>query len=313
MSQPATQQLSNTTDLEGTVDQLIDGGQIAVQSDFESPQADLSVNATATPDPVNTGGSLVYTIQVTNNGPDESSEIGVSHQLPNGASFQSSTPAGSCRGSQNAVECQVAPLASGATSEVTVEVKAPTRAHSLSSTTRVSSDTPDPQSANNETTVQTAMEGNGTSTQACNYDTNGNGKIDTPELQQAINDWTAGEINTDLLLNVVNLWVSERSACAATSSSIGGLTLRSVSVNTAPGGIAFQALGEQIAVTSVNIYNLDGRPIFAIKRSSDRVIWNLTTEGGRSVANGVYLYRVTVESQYGQIESSHLRKLIVMR
>src|SRR5437763_6489608 len=46
--------------------------------------ADLSVTKVDSPDPVNTGSTLTYTITVTNNGPDPASSASLSDTLPAG-------------------------------------------------------------------------------------------------------------------------------------------------------------------------------------------------------------------------------------
>src|ERR1700730_4344906 len=49
--------------------------------------ADLSVTKVDTPDPVNTGSNLTYTITVTNNGPDAAANASWSDTLPAGTTL----------------------------------------------------------------------------------------------------------------------------------------------------------------------------------------------------------------------------------
>src|SRR5947209_10996941 len=58
--------------------------------------ADLSVTKADSPDPVNTGSNLTYTITVTNNGPDTAANASWSDTLPLGTTFVEplSTPGG---------------------------------------------------------------------------------------------------------------------------------------------------------------------------------------------------------------------------
>src|SRR5260370_42085999 len=51
--------------------------------------ADLSVTKVDTPDPVNTGSNLTYTITVSNNGPDAAANASWSDTLPAGTTFVS--------------------------------------------------------------------------------------------------------------------------------------------------------------------------------------------------------------------------------
>src|SRR5436190_17171448 len=57
--------------------------------------ADLSVTKEDSPDPVNTGSTLTYTITVNNNGPDAAANASWSDTLPAGTTFVSlSSPGG---------------------------------------------------------------------------------------------------------------------------------------------------------------------------------------------------------------------------
>src|SRR5205809_4145190 len=49
--------------------------------------ADLSVTKEDSPDPVNTGSNLTYTITVNNNGPDAAANASWSDTLPSGTTF----------------------------------------------------------------------------------------------------------------------------------------------------------------------------------------------------------------------------------
>ncbi len=56
-------------------------------------KADLSIVKTDEPDPVNTGGYLTYTIDVTNHGPNNAGNVNVSDTLPTGVTFNYANPA----------------------------------------------------------------------------------------------------------------------------------------------------------------------------------------------------------------------------
>src|SRR5439155_26081575 len=51
--------------------------------------ADLSITKSDSPDPVAPGGTLTYTVAVTNGGPDPASAVKVTDALPSGTSFVS--------------------------------------------------------------------------------------------------------------------------------------------------------------------------------------------------------------------------------
>lgn len=68
--------------------------------------ADLSVHATASPNPVNPNGTLTYTVMVTNNGPDDAGDVTLTDVLPANLSIDSATsPQGTCSSASGTVTC----------------------------------------------------------------------------------------------------------------------------------------------------------------------------------------------------------------
>jgi uncharacterized repeat protein (TIGR01451 family) len=121
--------------------------------------ADLSITKADAPDPVALGGNLTYTLTVTNNGPDPSSDSTVSDPLPAGVAFVSATSSqGSCSQSGGTVTCTLGALAVGssATIEIVVTVN-PTAVGPLSDTATVTGAEPDPVASNNAATAETAI------------------------------------------------------------------------------------------------------------------------------------------------------------
>lgn len=122
------------------------------------PMADLSVTKTDSPDPVDAPGSLTYTIQVTNDGPDSAVNVLVEDTLPSGVSFQSvTTDRGTCRGSST-VTCDLGGLSRGSSGTITVVVGvSETTPSSIENTVHVASDTNDPVLVNNSATEATTV------------------------------------------------------------------------------------------------------------------------------------------------------------
>ena len=81
------------------------------------PGANLSVSKVDDPDPVTPGANLVYTITVTNAGPDAATSVNLIDSLPPGTTFVSLSPPGgwSCAtpavGDVGDVACSTASLA----------------------------------------------------------------------------------------------------------------------------------------------------------------------------------------------------------
>ena len=119
--------------------------------------ADLALTKTASPDPVDVGQSLTYTVTITNAGPAEASGVTLTDVLTGGQSFSASTPSqGSCSESQGTVTCDLGTMAASATSTVTIVV-VPSKAGLLGNTADVFSTTNDPFTTNNSATTITTV------------------------------------------------------------------------------------------------------------------------------------------------------------
>src|SRR4029079_6794172 len=110
--------------------------------------------------PVATGGTLTYTIGVSNAGPNDASAVKVVDTLPSGVTFVSATGTNwVCNNSSGTVTCNRTGgnLAPGAAPNITIVVTAPSTPGSITNSATVSSpndDTP----GNNTATASTAVE-----------------------------------------------------------------------------------------------------------------------------------------------------------
>jgi uncharacterized repeat protein (TIGR01451 family) len=117
--------------------------------------ADLSISKTTATTSVPAGGTLNYTISVTNNGPSAASSVVMTDILPASLRFASiSTPAGfSCMtpavGANGTITCTAATMASGTTATFTLSTTvSPSATGTISNTAGVSSATNDPTPGN---------------------------------------------------------------------------------------------------------------------------------------------------------------------
>lgn len=112
--------------------------------------ADLSVLKTG-PALVQNGGSVTYTITVTNNGPATAHNAVVNDAVPASITGASASPSqGSCSGS---FTCNLGDIASGSSATVTITGTVSTSGGSVSNTASASSDNPDPDGSNNSSTT----------------------------------------------------------------------------------------------------------------------------------------------------------------
>ncbi len=126
------------------------------------PGADLSVSKTDAPDPVVSGGSVTYTVVVTNNGPAIAVNVGVTDPLPNGTTFASCVASiGMCSGNpgtNDTVTATVGDIGPSGAVTLTIVVNVTAGAGTtISNTATATSSTPDPNSANNSGTAATTV------------------------------------------------------------------------------------------------------------------------------------------------------------
>lgn len=124
--------------------------------------ANLSITKTDSPDPVAPGGTLTYTIMVTNGGSNASQNVTVTDNLPSDVTFVSCTSVsgnGTCGGTGNNRTVTFTSIPNGTTETITLQTTASntvTNGSTISNTATVSSSTTfDPSTPNSATTTTT--------------------------------------------------------------------------------------------------------------------------------------------------------------
>ncbi|MBO9663638.1 MAG: DUF11 domain-containing protein, partial [Dokdonella sp.] len=123
-----------------------------------APIADLSVRKSG-PTSVAAGATLVYTVVVTNAGPDTAVAVNVADPTPAGLVF-----VGNSGGCATAYPCALGDLASGASATITSTYQVPldyAGPDPIANTASVSSTTADPNPADNSATAQTSVDTSG--------------------------------------------------------------------------------------------------------------------------------------------------------
>lgn len=109
------------------------------------------------------GYPLTYTLSVVNNGPAQADDVLVTDPLPTGLTYQSATSTvGTCTEAGGTVECDLGDMAVGATAQITI-VSVPQASligTTITNTASVGSITPDPDTSNNSSSVNTPIENN---------------------------------------------------------------------------------------------------------------------------------------------------------
>ena len=111
---------------------------------------DLGITKTASPAMVDPGGSITYTLNITNYGPGQSSGFALNDSLPTGLTNVATTTPG-CQITASNVSCPGNPLASGSSQTVTITANAPTSnfTTAITNTATVTANELDPNPANN--------------------------------------------------------------------------------------------------------------------------------------------------------------------
>ncbi len=122
-----------------------------------SASADLAVTINDTPDPAVRGGTITYTITVTNNGPSIATGVDLLDVLPTNLVYNVvSSTLGTCGNTAGVVSCNIGVLAAGASATVTLVVNTAADGDFLNSVA-VGALEPDPNSANNSASTTTTV------------------------------------------------------------------------------------------------------------------------------------------------------------
>ena len=77
--------------------------------------------------------------------------------------------------------------------------------------------------------------------------------------------------------------------------------------------ILFRAQGTQATRLDVDVFSLTGRKVFTGRAYGNSLRWNLKSKSGAPLANGIYLYMITIRGADGSIVRSEIKKLVILR
>jgi uncharacterized repeat protein (TIGR01451 family) len=125
---------------------------------------DLAITKSDSPDPVTAGNILTYTVTVTNNGPNNATNVVVTDTLPSGVTYLSDSD--SCaQAPVGTLTCSLGALASGANTSFTIQVRVPAdylsdlgvSTANITNTASVAASETDTNFANNTATATTTV------------------------------------------------------------------------------------------------------------------------------------------------------------
>jgi len=158
---PATDQRGVARPIDGDVDTIA----VCDIGAYEAPpviSADLDLTKTDSVDPVSVGSAFEYNLTVTNNGPDDASNVTLIDTLPADVDWQSATPSqGSCVHSGEplggTVTCTLGTITNGANATIDIGVVAPNTTGVINNSATVSADEPDPDTSDNTAAEDTTV------------------------------------------------------------------------------------------------------------------------------------------------------------
>ncbi|MGH2709849.1 MAG: Ig-like domain-containing protein, partial [Actinomycetota bacterium] len=132
----------------------------AAEQTTVTPSVDLALGIDDSPDPVDAGSNVDYTVTVTNNGPSDATNLTVTNTVPVGTTFVSSSGNGwSCSESSGTVTCTRPALARFASApDITITVTAPPSAGTITDSASVSATESDPDPGNDSDSEDTAVQ-----------------------------------------------------------------------------------------------------------------------------------------------------------
>ncbi|HTG32531.1 MAG TPA: DUF11 domain-containing protein [Thermoanaerobaculia bacterium] len=121
-------------------------------------EADLALSLEAYPDPVETGQTLTYFVDVPNFGPSDAIGVVLSDVLPAGVSLVSVQPSQGVCGGTTTLSCSLGTIVTGGDAFVVIQV-IPNTPGSLTDTASVTSGVHDPDTSNNDASVTVTVPG----------------------------------------------------------------------------------------------------------------------------------------------------------
>jgi len=158
---PATPDtVMNTASVTGNeTDPFLPNNSVTATTTVRNIQADLVVDITDPADcAIGVGGTVTYTVTVSNPGPEGANNVVVVSTLPNDATFQSSNPPGVPVG--NMLTSNLGSIGPGGSAAVTIDVS-PTAATVLTISANATADEDDPDVGNNSDSEMTQIIGGG--------------------------------------------------------------------------------------------------------------------------------------------------------
>lgn len=156
-------------------------------------------------------------------------------------------------------------------------------------------------------------------------DDDGNAQLSDSEVLSAIQYWISGDalpdvnqlIDDQMMLALIRLWITGESLNLAGAPqtlmpqafSVHGLRI------TSQGALqqTVHVMGSQVVASEIQVFDLQGRPVTEQQVGASSIRLTLRSLNGKPLANGTYMFVVTVYGARGEVWRSGVQKLIVLR
>jgi parallel beta-helix repeat protein len=125
---------------------------------------------------------------------------------------------------------------------------------------------------------------------------------------------TGMKIDDSKMLELIEWWISGRPvAGSSVPESLESLTVDRIIARWHSATTTLTVQGSNIASVELDVFNLAGQRVFKERSPGNTVTFKGLSDTGRVLANGVYLYLITVQGYDGQVIQSEVRKLVILR
>jgi len=147
-------------------------------------------------------------------------------------------------------------------------------------------------------------------------DLNGNGKWDGEGTDEKVEGF--GTAGNKVAAGKLSHLGSTNSATNLNLDTAKSLTINKTTAYPNPVStndtVTFRVRGKNIASTKLEVFTASGKRMYTTNYTQGTThTWNLTTDEGKPVTNGVYLYQLKAKGEGGQTTTSQFRKLLVLR
>ena len=145
------------------------------------------------------------------------------------------------------------------------------------------------------------------------YDADGDCQINDSEFFNLIDAWLVQELNDEQFFDGVDAWIGQESVCVVASSAPRTERVNASVLARGSMGYVFSMSAPSATGFNVEIFSMNGKALYSSESGDGKLFWNLRTGSGKPVANGVYIARLTLHDNSGEIVDQQIKRIVVLR